>query len=148
MQSEGQVRMHMGTITRYSEDQYQANVEYRGMKCQTKKTLPVDHVISCTGSETDCRRIDESFVTSLFVQGFARPDPLFLGLDVDEEGALIDYKGISSQMLYAIGPTRKGCPWETMTVPEIRMQAAAMGEYLADKLECISGHSRGALKSA
>ena len=110
--------------------------------------MQVDRVINCTGSETDCRRIDESFVTSLFVQGFARPDPLFLGLDVDEVGALFDYGGVPSQVLYAIGPTRKGCLWETTTVPDIRMQAAAMGEYLAGKLESSNGRSRDALKSA
>jgi uncharacterized NAD(P)/FAD-binding protein YdhS len=148
MQNEGQVRLHTGTITRYSEDRSRAEVQYRDLRSRTRKTMQVDRVINCTGSETDCRRIDESFVTSLFVQGFARPDPLFLGLDVDEVGALFDYGGVPSQVLYAIGPTRKGCLWETTTVPDIRMQAAAMGEYLAGKLESSNGRSRDALKSA
>jgi uncharacterized NAD(P)/FAD-binding protein YdhS len=136
MRNEGQVRMHRGAIGRYSEDKNgQVEVQYWDRESRTGKTLLVDRVINCTGSENDARCIQESFIVSLFVQGFARPDPLFLGLDVDEEGALINYKGVPSRLLYAIGPTRKGCLWETTTVPEIRVQAAAMGEYLAGHLE-------------
>jgi uncharacterized NAD(P)/FAD-binding protein YdhS len=105
-------------------------------------------VINCTGSETDCRRIDDSLITSMFVQGFARPDPLFLGLDVDEDGSLTDYKGMPSHRLYAIGPTRKGCLWETTAVPEIRVQAAALGERLADLLGTAVERQRDVLKTA
>jgi uncharacterized NAD(P)/FAD-binding protein YdhS len=69
-------------------------------------------------------------VTSLFVQGFARPDSLFLGLDVDENGALLDVNGRPSHSLFTIGPPRKGCLWETTAVPEIRAQAAHLAEHL------------------
>jgi len=68
-------------------------------------------VINCSGSETDCRRIDDSLITSLFVQGLARPDALFLGLDVDPGGALIDYRGKPSRSLFTIGLRRKGRLW-------------------------------------
>lgn len=139
MQTEGQVRLHTGAIIRYSEDHDDAEIHYWDRESRTEKALRAHRVINCTGSETDCRRIDDSLITSLFVQGLARPDPLFLGLDVDEHGALTDYKGTSSHLLYAIGPTRKGCLWETTTVPEIRVQAAVLGERLADML----GHSSG-----
>jgi len=148
MQSEGRVRLHRGAITRYSEDHGRAEIQYWDQESRSRKKLRVDRVINCTGSETDCRRIDESLITSLFVQGFARPDALFLGLEVDDDGALIDYKGVPSQVLYAIGPTRKGSLWETTTVPEIRVQAATMGEYLAGKFGRGSSRARGVLKTA
>ncbi len=171
MQAEGQVRLHTGTVIRYSEgrdegrnlarnlgrnedrnldrnlDRGHAEIHYWDRERQTGKTVRVHRVINCTGSETDCRRIDESLFISLFVQGFARPDPLFLGLDVDEHGALTDYKGMSSHPLYAIGPTRKGCLWETTTVPEIRAQAADLGQRLTDMLG-HSGRQREVLKTA
>jgi uncharacterized NAD(P)/FAD-binding protein YdhS len=148
MQTEGQVRLHTGAIIRYSEDHDDAEIHYWDRESRTEKALRAHRVINCTGSETDCRRIDDSLITSLFVQGLARPDPLFLGLDVDEHGALTDYKGTSSHLLYAIGPTRKGCLWETTTVPEIRVQAAVLGERLADMLGHSSGGPRGILKTA
>ena len=147
MQSEGQVRMHTGTVARYSEDRDHADVHYWDRESRTEKVLQASRVINCTGSESDYRRIDESFIISMFVQGFARPDPVFLGLDVDQHGALTDHSGNPSQGLYAIGPTRKGCLWETTTVPEIRVQAATLGQQLAEALG-HRGRPRDVLKTA
>jgi uncharacterized NAD(P)/FAD-binding protein YdhS len=148
MQTEGQVRLHTGTVTGYSEGRDNAEIRYWNRKSRTEKVLYADRVINCTGSESDCRRIDESFIVSLLVQGFARPDPLFLGLDVDEHGALLDSEGAASHPLYAIGPTRKGCLWETTTVPEIRVQAASLAQILTETLRYSSDRRRGVLKTA
>jgi uncharacterized NAD(P)/FAD-binding protein YdhS len=148
MHSEGRVRLYTGTVTRYSEDRDHVEVRYWDRESRTEKMVRTNRVINCTGSETDCRRIDDSLITSLFVQGFARPDALFLGLDVDEHGALTDYKGTSSHRLYALGPTRKGCLWETTAVPEIRSQAATLGQHLADMLGESSGRQRHIRKTA
>jgi uncharacterized NAD(P)/FAD-binding protein YdhS len=148
MRSDGLVRLHTGTVTQYSESDHRAEVRYRDRESRTVKTVRVDRVINCSGSETDCRRIDESFITSLVVQGFARPDRLFLGVDVNEHGALIDYKGMPSHRLYAIGPVRKGCFWETTAVPEIRTQAATLAEHLADIFQRSNSRPGRALKTA
>jgi uncharacterized NAD(P)/FAD-binding protein YdhS len=148
MQTEGQVRLHTGTITGYSEDRSRAGIRYWDRKSRTEKILYANRVINCTGSESDCRRIDESFIVSLLVQGFARPDRVFLGLDVDEHGALLDSEGEASHPLYAIGPTRKGCLWETTTVPEIRVQAASLAQILTQTLAHSSDQPGGVLKTA
>jgi uncharacterized NAD(P)/FAD-binding protein YdhS len=148
MQNDGQVHLHVGAITRFSADCERAEVRYWDRKSRSDKMLHASRVINCSGSESDCRRIDESFITSLFVQGFARPDPLFLGLDVDNNGALIDSRATPSDRLYAMGPTRKGCLWETTTVPEIRVQAAVLGERLTSVLGHSRGKSRGVLRTA
>jgi uncharacterized NAD(P)/FAD-binding protein YdhS len=148
MRSDGLVRLHTGTVTQYSESDHRAEVHYLDRITGTEKILRVDRVINCSGSETDCRRIDESFITSLVVQGLARPDRLFLGIDVNEHGALIDYKGTPSRRLYAIGPVRKGCFWETTTVPEIRTQAATLAEHLADIFQRSNPRPGCALKTA
>jgi uncharacterized NAD(P)/FAD-binding protein YdhS len=63
---------------------------------------------------------------------------LFLGLDVDARGALIDYQGKPSRSLFTIGPTRKGQLWETTAVPEIRLQAEQLAEHLVGTLETDS----------
>jgi uncharacterized NAD(P)/FAD-binding protein YdhS len=130
MEAEGQIRFHTGRITSYSEEHALAEIVYEERGATTAKRLHAHRVINCTGSETDCRRIDDSLITSLFVQGLARPDPLFLGLDVDPHGALVDYKGVPSPSLFTIGPTRKGQLWETTAVPEIRQQAEQLGAHL------------------
>jgi uncharacterized NAD(P)/FAD-binding protein YdhS len=134
MEAEGQIRFHTGRITSYAEDHNLAEIVYQERGATTAKRLHAHRVINCTGSETDCRRIDDSLITSLFVQGLARPDPLFLGLDVDPDGALIDYEGVPSESLFTIGPTRKGQLWETTAVPEIRQQAEQLAAYLVKAL--------------
>lgn len=135
MRAEGQVVLHVGALTKYSPQPYGAEVKYRDPKTRTERTLHVSRVINCTGSETDCRRIDDSLVVSLLAQGLARPDPLVLGLEVDENGSLLDYKGAPSPSLFAIGPPRKGVLWETTTVAEIRQQAVEIAQYLVSHLQ-------------
>jgi uncharacterized NAD(P)/FAD-binding protein YdhS len=139
MKAEGQVHIYAGRIIRYSEHGDVAKVSYRERAGGRKRTLKVNRVVNCTGSETDCRRIDDSLITSLFAQGLARPDPLFLGLDADEHGALADYNGTPSSSLFAVGPTRKGSLWETTAVPEIRAQTAELAEHI---IRTVVGHHR------
>jgi uncharacterized NAD(P)/FAD-binding protein YdhS len=132
--SEGRLTIRAGRITEYSEVGDHAVVVYRDRKNGTKQRLQVDRVINCTGSETDCRRIDDSLLTSLFLQGEARPDPLFLGLDVDSKGSVLNFNGAPSNSLFAIGPVKKGGLWETTAVPEIRKQAADLAEHVVHLL--------------
>jgi len=134
MKAEGRVFTYAGRMIRYSEQGGLATVSYRDRASRRKKSMKVNRVINCTGSETDCRRIDNSLIASLFAQGLARPDPLFLGLDTDDDGALCDFNGVPSTSLYAIGPMRKGSLWETTAVPEIRTQAAQVAARIAQAL--------------
>lgn len=127
---EGQVRVYAGRVLRFVDHENVAEVAFSDRKRCTIGTLWINRVINCTGSETDCRRIEDSLVTSLFVQGLGRPDALFMGLDVDENGALLDVNGKPSHALFTLGPPRKGCLWETTAVPEIRAQAAQLAEHL------------------
>jgi uncharacterized NAD(P)/FAD-binding protein YdhS len=87
-------------------------------------------VINCTGPEVDCRRIENLLLTNLMRENMARPDSLFLGLDTSEDGALRDAHGAASDFLYALGPSRKASLWETMAVPEIRIQASQLATLL------------------
>jgi uncharacterized NAD(P)/FAD-binding protein YdhS len=134
MKAEGRVQTYAGRMIRYSEQAGVATVSYRERASRRKRTIKANRVVNCTGSETDCRRIDDSLLRSLFAQGLAQPDPLFLGLDTDEHGGLIDYNGRASYTLFAIGPMRKGSLWETTAVPEIRTQAAEIARCITRRL--------------
>ena len=59
------------------------------------------------------------------------PDELLLGLDVADDGALLDGQGKPSSCLFALGPLRKGSLWESIAVPELRVQIAELAELLA-----------------
>lgn len=126
----GRIRCHAGRITSYREEKDHAVVAFR-RRCDGQiEKLRVGRVINCTGPEADWRRIDNPLLTSLFAQGLARPDSLFLGLDVDENGSIINQDGVASESLFAMGPVRKGCFWETTAVPELRKQACDLAEHI------------------
>jgi uncharacterized NAD(P)/FAD-binding protein YdhS len=127
---EGQIEIHAGRIKEYAESADGVDVTYRDRKSGRVERLRVDRVINCTGPESDCRKIDAPLLTNLMRQNMARPDPLFLGLDVSREGALIDAYGEVSDLLYAIGSVRKGSVWETIAVPELRVQASELSKLL------------------
>jgi uncharacterized NAD(P)/FAD-binding protein YdhS len=130
--SGGQIQVHAGRITAYAEGKHGVKVTYRDRKSGQANTLQVDRVINCTGPENDCRRLNNPLMSTLLGEGLARPDPLFLGLDVSSDGALIGRDGTISQSLYAVGPALKGSLWESTAVPELREQIHKLVQHLVN----------------
>jgi uncharacterized NAD(P)/FAD-binding protein YdhS len=135
--SSGEIKTHAGRITGCREKENRTEVTFRDRKTGENVHLLVDRVINCTGPEADCRRLDSPLVNDLLSQGLVRPDPLFLGLDVAEDGAVIDAQGVPSNLIYAVGPARKGKLWETTAVPEIRQQIAELAQLLTQERKQI-----------
>jgi uncharacterized NAD(P)/FAD-binding protein YdhS len=129
---EGQIEIHAGRIQAYTEDIEGVEVTYCARESGQLERLRVDRVINCTGPESDCRKVDDALLTNLMRQKLARPDPLFLGLDVSPDGALIDAHGAALNLFYAIGPVRKGSLWETIAVPELRVQVSELSRLLLE----------------
>jgi hydroxyacylglutathione hydrolase len=86
--------------------------------------------INCTGPSMNYQRVDSPLLKSLFQQGLATPGPLGTGFHVTPTGALIAADGTSSNVLFNVGPGRLGTLIESIAVPEIREQAAAMAKLL------------------
>ena len=133
--AEGRLESHAGRITEYHENLQGVDVCYQDRKDRQPKTMNVDYVINCTGPESDCRRVNSSLMNDLLNQQAVRPDPLHLGLDTAENGALLDGRGVPSDFLYTVGPLRKGNLWESTAVPEIREQAAELASHLTSRLQ-------------
>jgi len=128
--SNGKIETHAGRVAKYYEDHNGVAVTYRDRKTGELVSLRVDRVINCTGPEVDCRKINNPLLTDLLRQKLVRPDPLFMGLDTSDYGAVLDARGEPSDFLYAVGPSRKGSLWESTAVPEIRDQAAELAALL------------------
>ena len=144
--SAGQIKVHAGRITDYAEDDHAAKVTYRDRKSGIASCLEVDRVINCTGPESDCRRLQHPLMPVLLARGLARPDPLFLGLDVSLDGALIGRDGSASEVLYTVGPARKGSLWESTAVPELREQIHRLAQHLISTgMQCPRGED-GAIR--
>lgn len=126
----GQIQVHAGRITECREDNAGVEVAYRDRKSGNVRRLPVDRVVNCTGPESDYRRVASPLLKDLMDKGLAHPDELSLGLDVSDDGAVLDAQDAPSDFLYALGPLRKGKLWETIAVPELRVQVAELAKLL------------------
>lgn len=125
-----QIEIHAGRIKTYAEGISGVEITYRARESGQLERLHVDRVVNCTGPESDCRQVDDPLLANLMRQKLARPDSLFLGLDASPDGALIDAYGDVSDLFYAIGPVRKGSLWETIAVPELRVQVSELSRLL------------------
>lgn len=94
--------------------------------------IDADLVLNCTGPSTNPARWNDALVDSLIGQGLARVDPLGLGLETDQDGRLVSDRGSGSCGLFALGPLRRPALWESIAVPEIRAQAAALAGVIVD----------------
>lgn len=97
------------------------------------RSLLVDRVINCTGPRTDPARSANPLLQGLIASGLARPDPLRLSLDVDDEDRVLDRSGRAQETLFAMGSLTRGRRWEITAVPEIRTQAV----QLSERLRCL-----------
>lgn len=133
--ADGRLRVHAGRITEYREKGDIVEVTYRSRGHHESQTLSVDYVINCTGPDGDCRKVNSPLLSDLLNQRLVRADPLFLGLDTAENGAVLNASGVPSDFLFTVGPLRKGNLWETTAVPEIRVQVSELALHLLAQFE-------------
>lgn len=126
----GRLHVMAARLIGYHEDDDGVSVRVRPRASFQETTLRVGKVINCTGPDTDLSRVRDPLTAALRQSQLIRPDPLGLGLDADEHGAVIDARGRASQRLWLLGPLRKGRLWENTAVPELRIEAQRLASRL------------------
>jgi len=102
--------------------------------------LQGDWLIGAAGGTADITTAASPLLRGLFASGLARPDPLRLGVDAGQDGAVLGRDGQPAGFLYALGPPLRGVRYETTAIPEIREQAAALaGQIIASNLGRLRG---------
>ena len=92
-----------------------------------------DAVVVATGAVWDRRSLQRSALwAKLLATGVASMHPCGIGVRLDADGFLIDGAGRTVPDVVCLGSIRQGELWETTAIPEIRAQAAAIAELLAD----------------
>jgi uncharacterized NAD(P)/FAD-binding protein YdhS len=90
------------------------------------RTIRAARVVNCTGPETDVDRTGDPLVVALRARGLVTRDPLGLGVETADDGALVDATGRASTTLFTLGGWRRPALWESVAVPELRAQARAL----------------------
>jgi uncharacterized NAD(P)/FAD-binding protein YdhS len=132
MQESGQLRIVPGHIREVNAKRDGASVSIRPRASEALVRLHVSRIISCRGLTSDLRRSCNPLVAQLVAEGYARVDPLGIGLDVDNDCALVDANGRASERIFAVGPMSQAAVWEAIAVPDIRLQAASLARRLTE----------------
>lgn len=130
MIASGQLTQHRARIENTSIDPKDGVCVALRKRDGTLQTVTVDHVVNCTGAESNFKSLRDPLTSRLLAKGSVSVDPLGLGLATTASGQLIGLHGHRSNRLYTLGPPMKGRLWETTAVPELRVQAQHLAMQL------------------
>lgn len=119
----GQLRVAAGKLANVAAIGEQVEISWRPRGQERLERTRVARIINCTGPEANLRATADPLLHRLLDQGTIRPDPLGIGIDVDQDSRVIAPDGTPSPHLFALGPLTRGAFWEIIAVPDIRHQA-------------------------
>ncbi len=127
---DGSLKVLAGRVLAISGEEGGFRITIRRRGDSENESLWVKHVVDCTGLDGNFAEIKHPLIENLRTQGLIRPNIHGLGIDVTGEGRVINAKGFPSSTLFAIGSLRRGEMWESVAVPELRVQAQELAELL------------------
>jgi uncharacterized NAD(P)/FAD-binding protein YdhS len=131
MRWSGRLLLHSGRIVEARiENDSRLRVRVALLGGRDDLSVAVARIINCTGPTPNLRNSSHPLIHDLLESGAARTDPLQLGLLTDNDGALIGRDGSASNVVFTLGPMRRGTLLETTAIPEIRQQAANLARRL------------------
>jgi len=123
----GQLQVHTAGIASVRGEGNQVEVHLSG-----GKTLKGDLVLNATGPNIRFTATRSVLLQNLIRNGLLAPDDMDMGARVAADFTVIDRDGQRSDTLLALGPQLRGTLWETIAVPELRIQARRTAETLLD----------------
>ncbi len=93
-------------------------------------TIQAQHVINCTGPESNINKLPNPLFQHLIQKGTIQPDALNLGIEANHEGRVIAKDGTVLQNIWIVGPPRKAQLWESVALHEIRQQSANIADHI------------------
>ncbi|MES2073275.1 MAG: FAD/NAD(P)-binding protein [Pseudomonadota bacterium] len=124
----GTIKIIAGRIIDFQEIESGVTALIKSRHIGKEITVQVGQVINCTGPGSNLQRTDDELSRNMLKAGLVRIDPLGLGLDVDEDCAVLDRHGNASPIIYYIGPLLRARYWEATAIPELRVLARRIAE--------------------
>jgi uncharacterized NAD(P)/FAD-binding protein YdhS len=129
MVGEGRLEIAAGRIASMEESGEGLLVRYRRRGRSALDEASFAFAFNCTGPLQSVTGTSDPLMRSLLDAGAATPDPLGIGLAVDGRSRVS-----GARDLWALGSLTKALHWEIIAVPDIREQAAAVAEDIAQEL--------------
>lgn len=130
MRAEGRLAISGGRLLSVTPVEGGAEIAFRKRGSEAVAQVRAARIVNCTGPEGDIARAGEPLLDALLARGAIRQDKLRVGIDVEEDCRAIGADGAASGFLSVIGPVTRGTFWESVAVPDIRVQAARVAERL------------------
>lgn len=128
------LQVHAGYLQQAEFSRPGITLTYRARGSRETHRITADWVVNCTGMER--AGIDHSpLLQSMKERGQLQPDPLGLGIVVDNESRLIGADGLVQPHIHVVGALTAGRFWEITAVPDIRVQADAVASGIAASIE-------------
>ena len=129
LRERGQLQLHRGRIDAVSADGDHVRLTGDGPR-GSRLHLQVQCVVNATGVETRGQAMRNPLLQQLLASGLARPGPHGIGLDTAPDGQLLDADGTPHPRIQVIGSLRIGSLWESLAIPELRVQAAQAAQWM------------------
>ena len=133
LEAEGRLICHQGRIQDYLPEGEDVGITYRPRGTDEIKKIRVRRVLSCTGPQSDVRKLNDPLVRQLLTRNLLAPDALRMGASTAVGGLIRNQAGEVIENLYTLGSTQKGRLYESIAVPELRVQAADLAAHLLDE---------------
>ncbi|AKK30707.1 hypothetical protein AB431_20015 [Mycobacterium sp. EPa45] len=121
----GQLQVHAASITELVPAGNRVRVELAD-----DEPVLGDLVINATGPSTRFTATRSALLQNLLRRGAIAPDDTDMGAAVDPDHTAVTVTGERSPWLLALGPLLRGTYWETIAVPELRVQARRVAETI------------------
>jgi uncharacterized NAD(P)/FAD-binding protein YdhS len=125
-----------GEIHKISDQGTHLEVTLFNKKSKKIKTIKVSRIINCTGPQTNLKESENQLLHKLFMEGFLSQDELNLGTRID----ISTYEIINSTnqvvpCFFTLGVNLKGELWESVAVPELKVQAKEVAHRMVARLQ-------------
>jgi len=138
MHQSGQMNYYAGRLQTSQVSGDLVTVTIQQHRTGIPTNLQVNRIVNCTGANANYASQNNPLIKNLREQGLLVPHVLSLGIKTAPNGALINAEGKVSEILYTLGTARKGELWETIAVPELRVQTATIARQILQSLETRS----------
>jgi uncharacterized NAD(P)/FAD-binding protein YdhS len=131
LRTSGRLDIVAGRIVRAERTGHRVTVKIARRGGLHVEAAEYGRLIDCTGLADDPLRSSNPLMRALLMEGNARTDALGIGLDIDEEYALVNVSSESSKRVRAIGPLARAAFWECIAIPDIRLQCRDLAQKIA-----------------
>jgi uncharacterized NAD(P)/FAD-binding protein YdhS len=129
LEREGRLRRVAGRVV--GAKLREGRVELDARHAGARVPLLADLAIQTIGLDTDVRNTAHPLVRQMVTNGHVTPDPLGLGFQATADGRLCR-EGTPWPRLFGIGSLLRAARWESIAMPEIRLQARMLATQLLE----------------